>query len=466
MDIKRTYTVDETLTAQKVCQLINDGKINDLPLKVVNEAIYGTPISVGTGVSIEDQNVYFVSAVSIDETHVFVCYSSLTYNNFLYGVVLTVSNGVVVSGTSTQLAPNSVSYVCATKLDNTHVCIAFRIYSDTGYLYSNVVTISGTTITPGVSTFIGGYDGITDDIHITTVNSSKACVMGRLTNGLLYASILTISGTTITSGTAVACTSSVASQYSALTLLDNTRLVLTVTINGYLCAVVLTINGSSLTVGTLVSSSIQVTYLSVGIVLDSSHLFIAYSNSNVLTSVILTISATTVTIGIPYVTTNPCNSFLSSEKLSPGSVLCCYGDYSNGYARAVLFSISDSTINISSIISCNSVYSQSFSMYKLNSAQIGVSFRNQDNSGKLCTFILTSTMITPAETRAGKAIGIAQDTNGIVMLKGISKGHTGLTAGAKYYYDSTGAISTTSTGTYIGVALSPTEILITDYIID
>lgn len=66
----------------------------------------------------------------------------------------------------------------------------------------------------------------------------------------------------------------------------------------------------------------------------------------------------------------------------------------------------------------------------------------------------------------GKPLGISQNTTGTVMLKGISKGHSNLTVGAKYYYDINGTISTANSGTFIGVAISTTELYIPEYIID
>lgn len=66
---------------------------------------------------------------------------------------------------------------------------------------------------------------------------------------------------------------------------------------------------------------------------------------------------------------------------------------------------------------------------------------------------------------SGKALGIAQNTTGTVLLKGISKVHAGLIPGASYYFDSNGVIST-NIGIFIGYAVSTTELLVPDYIIN
>ncbi|ELK39025.1 hypothetical protein D478_26374 [Brevibacillus agri BAB-2500] len=69
-----------------------------------------------------------------------------------------------------------------------------------------------------------------------------------------------------------------------------------------------------------------------------------------------------------------------------------------------------------------------------------------------------------------KPLGVSQATvangAGSVVMKGVSKAHSGLTTGAKYYFDAVGNITTTAAGnTYLGVALSPTELLLPDYLI-
>jgi hypothetical protein len=84
--------------------------------------------------------------------------------------------------------------------------------------------------------------------------------------------------------------------------------------------------------------------------------------------------------------------------------------------------------------------------------------------GKVCQ-LLTNGSINDMPLTTGKALGIAQDSVGTIMLKGLSQGHVGLTVGANYYYDTNGIIST-NIGTYIGTSLSPTEIFMNDYIID
>jgi len=79
--------------------------------------------------------------------------------------------------------------------------------------------------------------------------------------------------------------------------------------------------------------------------------------------------------------------------------------------------------------------------------------------------LLTTGKINNLPLSGGKVLGIAQDNAGTILLKGLSTIHTGLTIGSKYYYDSNGVLSTTVSGTYIGYAISATDLFIADYII-
>jgi hypothetical protein len=65
--------------------------------------------------------------------------------------------------------------------------------------------------------------------------------------------------------------------------------------------------------------------------------------------------------------------------------------------------------------------------------------------------------------QSGTIIGVYQG-DGKVILKGISNIHSGLTPNASYYFDVNGVISTTNAGTFLGIAISSTELLIPGYL--
>jgi hypothetical protein len=86
-------------------------------------------------------------------------------------------------------------------------------------------------------------------------------------------------------------------------------------------------------------------------------------------------------------------------------------------------------------------------------------------SGQVCQ-LLADGKVNNLPVTTGKTLGISQNSDGAVMLKGVSKCHSGLTIGAFYYYNTNGVISTDSNGTFIGIAISDTNLYMPDYIID
>lgn len=105
-------------------------------------------------------------------------------------------------------------------------------------------------------------------------------------------------------------------------------------------------------------------------------------------------------------------------------------------------------------------------IFKINELRFGLTFTNLTPSPQITNGMIgTSVVKTAEETRGGVYLGIAINNLGDVLLKGVYK-TTGLTIGSKYYYDkATGVISTTSSGEYLGVALSSEDLYVPDFII-
>ena len=79
---------------------------------------------------------------------------------------------------------------------------------------------------------------------------------------------------------------------------------------------------------------------------------------------------------------------------------------------------------------------------------------------KVCQITTTNLKKLPLEL-GGTSIGILEDTSGNVIIEGISKNHTGLTVGAKYYYTISGELTTSNfIGKFIGTAISDTKLYI------
>lgn len=89
-------------------------------------------------------------------------------------------------------------------------------------------------------------------------------------------------------------------------------------------------------------------------------------------------------------------------------------------------------------------------------------------AGKVCQLLSTG-LVTDLPVTTGKILGLVLSTDGTVLLKGTSKIHSNLVVGSKYYFDSNGNLTTDNSlinpTTFIGVALSLTDLFIPDYIL-
>jgi hypothetical protein len=70
--MEKTFQVGEKLTAGKVCQLINDGKINDLPIVYPHDTIieYNQLNNISCNKIFENGSTTHITSVLIDSTHI------------------------------------------------------------------------------------------------------------------------------------------------------------------------------------------------------------------------------------------------------------------------------------------------------------------------------------------------------------------------------------------------------------
>ena len=171
--------------------------------------ISGTTITPGSSTRlIATSNVYKnASAVLVDANKVFVLHTGASNNdNYLNGVVCTISGTTITPGTDTQIATGTYAAI-----DNSLALVetnkVFIIYRSGDYLNGVVCTISGTTITPGGDTQLTTTAGSYDDNSLALVEPNRFFIVHEISN-YLYGMVCTISGTTITAGTDTRLTSS------------------------------------------------------------------------------------------------------------------------------------------------------------------------------------------------------------------------------------------------------------------
>jgi len=258
----------------------------------------------------------------------------------------------LISGTEAVFNAASTNYISAILIDSMHALVCYQDGGNSNYGTAVVLTVSGTSITTGTETVFNS--GNTEDKNVVLIDSNHVLICYRDSDNSGYgtAIILTINGTTITIGTETVFNAASTSSISAV-LLDSTHALVCYKDNGYGgygTAQILTISGTTVTAGTeKFFNAGSTAYISV-FVLDSAHAFVFYQdagNNSYGTAVVLTISGTTITIGTETVFNAASTSSISAVLLDSTHALVCYKDEGNkNYGTAQMLTISSTTITI------------------------------------------------------------------------------------------------------------------------
>jgi hypothetical protein len=172
-------------------------------LSVVLATISGTSVSYGTPVSVAASGVTvpYAKTLAFNSTTGIVCYRTTTPNWVLRAV--TVSGATVTVGSATNLTSSNGTEAASghmAMLDSTTGFVGY--VTDTPSTFARAFTVSGTTITLGTAaTLIGTWN---EFFNATQISSGKVLVgYNDGTTGFLQARVITNSGTTLTLGTAV-----------------------------------------------------------------------------------------------------------------------------------------------------------------------------------------------------------------------------------------------------------------------
>jgi hypothetical protein len=184
--------------------------------------ISGTTITASTPVQCNNNNSYYISTTLVSSDKVLVCYRNVSNSNYLYAQILTISGTTITASTPVRCNSYGSYYISTTLVSSDKVLVCYRNVSNSNYLYAQILTISGTTITASTPVQCNSY--YSDFITTTLVSSDKVlvCYRNYSNNSYLYAQILTISGTTITASTPVQC-NSYSSDYISTTLVSSDK---------------------------------------------------------------------------------------------------------------------------------------------------------------------------------------------------------------------------------------------------
>jgi hypothetical protein len=244
--------------------------------------ISGTTITVSTPVQCNGYDSDFISTTLVSSDKVLVCYRNGNNDYHLYAQILTISGTTITASTPVRCNSYGSDHISTTLVSSDKVLVCYRNRSNGGNLYAQILTISGTTITASTPVRCNGYDSYYFTTTLVSSDKVLVCHHNRSNNNYLYAQILTISGTTITVSTPVQC-NSYGSDYISTTLVSSDKVLVcyrNMSSNSYLYAQILTISGTTITVSTLVQcNSYSSDFISTTLV-SSDKVLVCYRNNS------------------------------------------------------------------------------------------------------------------------------------------------------------------------------------------
>lgn len=458
-------------------QVVASGTLSTGDTVVVNSdgtvsAVAGTSVSenVGSATTIVSANMHNIAYDSTNNK-IIVTYLNRT-NSTPYAVIGTVSGSSISFGTPAQIDGNQSDY---TSVAYDPVADKFAVfYGDYGDFekgYAKVGTISGTSISFGTAVQFYSNSSVKYLSSVYDPDTGKIVTAfgGQYDYG--YAVVGTISGTSISFGTVVAYRSSRA-DWNAITYdTANDKVVIVYSDNANssrATGIVGTVSGTSLSFGSQTNINTS----------SSNRFYIAYDSANekvVATytststygyAAVGTVSGTSISFGTE-VQFSPAVAYYGavSYHAASGKVVIPFrNDATNGALKAATVSGTSLTFDTLFEFDAGEVY-YVLSVYDSNAQKTVISYSNASFLGSSVVYepSYSSTNITSENYIGTAQTGAADGNRAVVNIKGaIDENQSGLTAGQSYYVQNDGSLGTTAAdpSVFAGTAVSATKLIV------
>ena len=446
---------------------------DDGTVGIVTLTTSDTP-EAGTPVFYDSPNSLYYNTAAYDSTNDKVVIAYADGSNSLKGkaIVGTVSGSSISFGTAVEFESGATDYPRATFVGSGKVVIAYRDDDNSSYGTAVVGTVSGTSISFGtpvvfesaiITDSSGTYDSTNDRVVITYKDQ------GNYNYGT--AIVGTVSGTSISFGTAVVFESAASTTTSAVFDTTNDKVVIAYqdAINSeYGTAIVGTVSGTSISFGTAaVFESATTTVVSAAYV-GSGKVVIIYrdgGNSNYGTAIVGTVSGTSITYGTPVVFNSANSTFMSvSYDSTNDKAVISYRDWGNSsYGTSILGTVSGTSISFGSpVVFESDSIGYTASAYDPDNGKTVIAYTSS-SKGTAVIFSSTSQQTNLTTENyigiAGEAIANAA-TGKVNVIGGVNSGQSGLTTAKTYYVQGNGTLATTADTPSVvaGTSISSTKI--------
>ena len=467
-------TAEGAITAGKPCIVEADGDVTQVGQTSISQGV-GSAVVFGGSAYASPHSAVFDSS----NNKVVFCYSDDSNSGYGTAVVGTVSGTTISFGTPVVFDSNNVGQDTAATFDtsNNKVVIAFRDGGNSNRGTAIVGTVSGTSISFGSKTNFDTDNnqslGITFD---SSSNKVVVCYSDVGNSRYGTAAVGTVSGTSISFGTAVVYESGRAEYNRATFDSTNNKVVIAYedrdnSQKGK--AVVGTVSGTGISFGSITTfeeSTIK-EYLAITFDSNAGKVFISYQEGDNHRGIVGTVSSTSISFGTA-ANINDGESMNASCTFDSNAnkVVVTFEDKDNsrlGTAAPVTisgtgFSVGTETVfdtdsagmNSCCFVSSENVVAIQYTGDQFNTAYgRGVIFRNAS---------------TPTNLTSENFIGFAENDctdNGLATIQlggSVNDKQTSLTAGQTYFVQTDGTIGTTAASPSVtaGTAVSATEILV------
>ena len=466
-------------------------------------------------VSYQDQgNSSFVTACVLNPAT-----SNVTADNFIG-----MSRGVVEQTTVAQAAGTPVTYESAIvrytsaayDANSQKVVISYRDEGNLDYGTAVVGTVNASNNSISFGTPVVFESASVKFTSITyDANAQKVVIAYEDEGNSQYGTAIvgTVSGTSISFGTATVFKSSSVAEITSTYDSTNNKVVIAYAVSSAQSqAIVGTVSGTSISFGTATGyeSTGFADYNSIAYDANAGKVVIAYRNGGAGNlygrAVVGTVSGTSISFGSPVTYNAAATEYMSTTYDSANQkIVIAYQNNTTSYGMGIVGTVSGTSISFGTAATFSTASSQyNVATYDANAQRIVISFRGTSLYGNVVAGEVDGTSITfntPTVFQSSRSqdMGTAYDSNSekvvtsfwdhaastgdaVVLQAGytatdrypvadgdparmditgsVSNNQLSLTAGSKYYVQSDGTISTTSSSVLAGTAISATKLLV------
>ena len=424
--------------------------------------------AVGSEVVFEQASAEYISTTfDSNSNKIVISYVDEGNSNYGTAIVGTISGTSVSFGSPVVFEQAGTFRTSATFDSNLNkVVIAYRDTGNSSYGTAIVGTVSGTSISFGTAVV---FESATTDYISATFDSSSNKVVIAFSDGgnsdYGKAIVGTVSGTNISFGSATTFESAYATNISATFDTSNNKVVIAyndVANSNYGTAIIGTVSGTSISFGSpVVFNAGETYYISTTFDTSNNKVVIAFSNgSNSFygTVVVGTVSGTSISFG-DLVVFNAGNAFFISSTFdtTAGKVCISYQDDGNSdKGTFVVGTVSGTSISIGSETVFNDASTATpAATFDSNSSKVFLAFHDNGNNSYGTGIVVQLESTSRPEVADGK-------TATIQVGGSINTQQNALTAGQQYFVQEDGTLGLTadSTSVIAGTAVSATDLIV------